>query len=160
MNRGRSIYPAILDTYLKETDILFKDMFTFTDPFHVVLPDSCLKYPIMDVKYDNDNLYLVFVVNGIDKKDIDISLTDDIIEVRYEKPHATKHDKLKNDLEYTYIHQKISKKAFAVKWKINASVFELNDDAIKSDLKNGELTITVPIKEEKKPKKPVKINIK
>jgi len=152
MNRSRSNLPAILDTYLRDTDILFKDVFTFTDPFHCVLPDTCIKYPIMDVKYDSDNLYLVFVVNGIDKKDIDISLTDDIIEVRYDKKGDTD--------DCTYIHKKISKKAFAVKWKINASIFELTGDSIKSDLKNGELIITVPIKEEKKPKKPVRINIK
>ena len=141
----------MFDTFFEDSDILFRDVFVSKDPFHRIKPDAQLKHPIMDVKHDDENLYLTFVVNGVDKKDISVSLTDDIVEVKYDKP--------KDEKRYFYVYQKISRKSFNVKWKINKSVFELDEEKIGIDLKNGELTVTIPIKDEMRPKKPVKLKI-
>jgi len=146
--------PSIFDTIFNDSDILFRDIFVSKDPFHKIQADSYIKYPIMDVKHDDEKLYLTFVVNGIDKEDIDVSLTDDILEVKYDKK---KDDSDKN---CNYIYQKISRKSWGVKWKINKSVFDLDENKINIDLENGELTVTIPIKEEMRPKKPVKLEIK
>lgn len=145
--------PSIFDTVFEESDILFRDIFVSKDPFHRVKPDASIKYPIMDVKHDDENLYLTFVVNGIDKDDIVVSLTDDILEVKYDR----KNEDCK---KYKYIYQKISRKSFGVKWKINKSVFDLDEEKIDIDLNNGELTVKIPIKEEMRPQKPVKLKIK
>lgn len=149
---NRSFVPSIFDTFFEESDILFRDIFITKDPYHHVKPDAQIKYPIMDVKHDDENLYLTFVVNGINKNDIVVSLTDDILEVKYDKNKDESN-------KFNYIYQKISRKSFGVKWKINKSVFNLDKDKIDIDLKNGELTVKIPIKEEMRPKKPVQLKI-
>jgi len=143
---------SLLDSIFGESDILFRNVFVNNDPFHRVISDASIKYPIMDVKYDDDNLYITIVVNGIKKEDIAVLLTDDIIEIKYDKVAPV--DKFK------YIYQKISKKSFDVKWKINKSVFDISEDKINIDLVDGEMTITIPMLDKMKPKKPINIKIK
>jgi len=152
--------PSIFDTIFEDSDILFRDIFVSKDPFHHVKPDASIKYPIMDVKHDDEYLYITFVVNGIDKKDINVSLTDDILEVKYDKPFSTKKEKMEDDIKYVYIYQKISRKSWGVKWKINKSVFDLDENKINIDLNHGELVVKIPIKEEMRPQKPIKLSIK
>lgn len=141
----------LFDTFFSEEDVLYRDAFCSKTPFKTVFTQDFCKYPVMDAKHDNYNLYLTFVVNGIKKDDIKITLTDDIIEVKF--------DKKKEDDKFVYLYQKISRKSFDVKWKINTSIVDLNPENVKTELKDGELIIVIPIKEEFRPKKPIPLKI-
>jgi len=143
---------AVIDSFFKDEDILFRDVFRSKGPFQTIRNENFISYPIMDAKHDDENFYLTFVVNGIDKKDIEINLIDDIIEVKYDKSKE-------EDDKCVYLYQKISRKSFDVKWKVNKSIVDLSEGKIKVDLKNGELIITMPIKEKYRPKKPVNLKI-
>lgn len=150
-NAKRVIKNTIFDTFFAEDDLLFRDVFCSKGPFQTTRTESVIRYPIMDAKHDDENFYLTFVVNGIDKDDIKVSLTDDIIEVKY--------DKKKDEDKCIYLYQKISRKSFDVKWKVNKSIVDLSPEKMKVKVKNGELVITMPIKDEFRPKKPVKLKI-
>ena len=77
----------ILDSLFNESDILFRDVFSSQLPFQPL--SKQISYPIMDAYYDDEHFYLKFVVNGLKKEDLEISLDDDILEVKYSKPLKT-----------------------------------------------------------------------
>ena len=125
------------------TDLLFKNFFDNNSIFTSYVEQKP-NYPV-DI-YTNDNtLCFDIACVGLEKKDINITTEGNILKVIYEKPSRDTDNSTKND----YIHKGITRKSFNMGWKIAA---KYNLDKIEAVMKNGLLSITIPIAEEAKPK--------
>lgn len=106
-------------------DEFFKEDF-FTRPTNVFTS------PVTDIVSNDDEYIIEMEVAGFKKKDISINITDDILTVKGET------------------ERKERKRSFERSFTLDGSI--LNYDGIESTLKDGILTITLPKKEEQKPK--------
>jgi HSP20 family protein len=106
--------------------------------------------PLMDISETNENLIIKVEVPGVESKDIDISITGDILTIKGEKK-SEKEEKNKN---YHFIERKYG--AFLRSVTLPVSV---KTDQIKAEYKNGILEINLPKIEKSEVKKiPVKIS--
>ena len=127
------------------TDLFFKNFFdTQSDyqSFAEVKPG----YPC-DIKVEEAGLQFDIACVGLDKDDIKLDIADNTLRVIYEKP--TIESNPSDEDAGHYIHRGIVRKAFNLGWKISP---KYNLDEIEAVMKNGLLTITIPIAEEAKPK--------
>lgn len=135
--------PAQSGYPLGNIDQLFEDFFRRW-PMHVAWPthylssmfkDEYLRAPSLDV-IDRDNEVVVRAeVPGIDKKDIDISLTDTLLTIKGESRKESKQEK------GDYHRREISTSSFSRSVSLPGSV-----DASKAvaSLKDGVLEVTLP----------------
>jgi len=125
-----------LNDFFNDSDFLFSN--SFKDPFHFI-KDETIKYPAIDMAFDDSKLYITIAVCGIKKDDLSLELKENVLYVNYEpKKDNTESGKL------TYLRHKISKKKFNLMFKIHQKC-DLNN--IESKVENGELLITIPYKE-------------
>jgi len=94
----------------------------------------------VDVVEKDDQLEVVAVTPGFDKKDI---------KIEYEKGYLTVSGEVKEEKEEKkkYLYREIGSKTFARRFYLGDSFDKQNIDA---NFKNGVLTITLPKKEEEK----------
>ncbi|MFQ6077797.1 MAG: Hsp20/alpha crystallin family protein [Thermodesulfobacteriota bacterium] len=105
--------------------------------------------PSLDVSETKNNIVVKAEVPGMDAKDIDISLANDVLTIRGEK----KQEKEEKDENYHRVERSYG--AFARSVRLPQ---EVQSDKIKANYKNGVLKITLPKSEEAK-KKEVKIKV-
>ncbi len=105
--------------------------------------------PSLDVSETKDNIVVKAEVPGMDAKDIDISLTNDVLTVKGEKKQE------KEEKEENYHRIERSYGAFSRSIRLPR---EVQSDKIKANYKNGVLKITLPKSEEAK-KKEIKIKV-
>ena len=123
------------------TDLLFKNFFDTNTQFNSYV-DSKPNYPVDIASVDN-GLVIEIAAVGLDKKDIQIETSENQLKVIYNKGESDSPD------GYEYIHRGIAKRAFNLGWKISP---KYNLNGIKATMKNGLLSIEIPISEEAKPK--------
>lgn len=123
------------------TDLLFKNFFDTNTQFNSYV-DSKPNYPV-DIATTENSLVLEIAAVGLDKKDIQIETSENQLKVIYNKGESDSPD------GYEYIHRGIAKRAFNLGWKISP---KYNLNGIKATMKNGLLSIEIPISEEAKPK--------
>jgi HSP20 family protein len=99
--------------------------------------------PRTDVKETPDGLTITAEIPGLEAKDVDVSLSGDLLTIKGEK----KDEKEEKD-EYHHVVER-SYGAFARTVRLPAPVAA---DKIKASFKNGVLTVTLPKTEESKPK--------
>lgn len=123
-------------------DLLFKDFFADD----IFAPVKKIHYPV-DIYEDKNGIYLDIVALGTKKEDIEIEVKDeDILKVSCKNCYTDIFD-----AEKCVVHVKnIARRGFDFGWKIPAK-FDLKK--IEADLKDGLLSIKIPIKPESKPKK-------
>lgn len=123
------------------------DDFFSNDPF---MRDRDL--PAMNVKENTDNFEIELAVPGFSKKEIEVSLENDILHVSAEK---SKEDVEENENGYT--RKEFSYNSFDRKLKIPTSVNQGKD--VKATYKNGLLTLLLAKNEEvvEPPKKIIEI---
>ena len=123
-------------------DTIFKDLGRVT-PQRYIYQNT---YPPLDVFVNEDTYELVmeFAVAGIPRDKIHLTVDGEYLNLNIEKAE--------NKAEgYKCIQQGIKKSAISKKFFIPQSRYDL--DAIETFLEEGLLTISIPAKEESKPKK-------
>jgi HSP20 family protein len=97
--------------------------------------------PKVDVTEDNNNLYVKAELPGVDKKDVKVTVTGDVLTISGEKV-SEQRDENKN-----YYRIERSSGAFSRSFTLPA---EIETDKIGAESKDGVLTIILPKKEEAK----------
>ena len=99
--------------------------------------------PRVNVRENEDKVSLTFEVPGMDKGDIKIVVENDILTVSGERKFSD--DKSENDIVRSEIHSGSFSRSFTLPDTVDA-------EKVTADYKNGLLEVTLPKKEEKKPK--------
>lgn len=105
--------------------------------------------PAVDIYETEHELVVKADLPDVDPKDLDIRVENNILTIRGERKFEKKVS------EENYLRVERSYGSFARSFTLANTV---NADAIKADYQNGVLTLTVPKREEAKPKQ-IKINI-
>ena len=127
-------------------DILFRNFFD-RELEYAPAHQSKISHPL-DIYYTEEGLFFEIACTGLSKKDVDIKIEGDQLNISYQKP------KEEETLPEGYIYHGLSRKSFNIGYKI-ASKFKLSDAS--ADMQNGLLKIKVPVAEESK-SKVLKIN--
>jgi HSP20 family protein len=106
-------------------------------------------FPSLDITETKNDIVVKAEIPGMDPKDIDISLTNDILTIKGEK----KQEKEEKEENYHLIERSYGKFIRLVRLP-----GEVKSDKISASYKNGVLNITLPKSEEAK-KKEVKIKV-
>ena len=134
-----------LQERLFPTDLLFKNFFDSESIFRS-FAETKPNYPV-DIKVTDASIDFDIACVGLSKNDINIDVANNTLRIIYEKPTVEPNPSDKDAGEY--IHKGITRKSFNMGWKI-AAIYNLNKiDAV---MKNGLLSITIPVAEEAKPK--------
>jgi HSP20 family protein len=129
-----------LQHFFDKSDFLFSNVF---DQGYHFISDETIKYPAIDMAYDDKFLFITVAVCGLNKKDISIEIKDDILNIKH-KPST-----LNTDNKINYLRQRISRKAFDLSFKISP---KCDTDNVDVSLENGELILKFPVKDINKPK--------
>ena len=127
------------------TDLLFRNFFDTNSGFQSYVEQKP-NYPV-DVYIKDNELCFDIACVGLDKKDIDIQTEGNTLKVSYKKPSVESNPS--NEEAPDYIHKGITRKSFDLGWKISAKYNLVN---ISAAMKNGLLTITIPVAKESLPK--------
>jgi HSP20 family protein len=122
----------------------------FNDTFERSSDDSSLSAwaPSVDIYETEHELVVKADLPDIDPKDLDIRVENNILTIRGER----KFEKKVNEENYLRVERSYG--SFARSFTLASTV---NSDAIKAEYQNGVLTLTVPKREEAKPKQ-IKVN--
>ena len=121
-----------------------QDMGGLMDRWFDAFDDGAVKYPQVDVHEDKDNVYVRADLPGIKTEDIKVEVDESgILSIRGERKAEKEFDR---DSCYRIERQYGS---FERRFRLGQSV---DGDNIKAEYKHGELKLTIPKKEEKKPK--------
>ena len=123
----------------------------FQDVFERAGEESSLTAwaPAVDIYETEHELVVKADLPDIDPKDLDIRVENNILTIRGER----KFEKKVNEDNYLRVERSYG--AFARSFTLTNAV---NADAIKADYQNGVLTLTIPKREEAKPKQ-IKVNV-
>jgi HSP20 family protein len=105
--------------------------------------------PAVDIYETEQELVVKADLPDVDPKDLDIRVENNILTIRGER----KFEKKVNEENYLRVERAYG--SFARSFTLANTV---NTDAIKADYQNGVLTLTIPKREEAKPKQ-VKVNV-
>jgi HSP20 family protein len=123
----------------------------FNDVFERVGEESSLTAwaPAVDIYETEHELVVKADLPEVDPKDLDICVENNILTIRGER----KFEKKVNEDNYLRVERAYG--SFARSFTLANTV---NSEAIKADYQNGVLTLTIPKKEEAKPKQ-IKVNV-
>ncbi len=123
----------------------------FNDVFERANQESSLTAwgPSVDIYETEHELVVKADLPEVDPKDLDIRVENNILTIRGER----KFEKKVNEENYLRVERAYG--SFARSFTLANSV---NSDAIKADYQNGVLTLSIPKKEEAKPKQ-IKVNV-
>ena len=127
------------------TDLLFRNFFDTNSMFQSYVEQKP-NYPV-DVYTLGNELCFDIACVGLDKQDINIQTEGNTLKVSYKKPSVESNPS--DDEAPDYIHKGITRKSFDMGWKISA---KYNLNSISALMKNGLLTITIPVAKESLPK--------
>ena len=127
------------------TDLLFRNFFDTNSMFQSYVEQKP-NYPVDIYTLDNELCFDIACV-GLDKKDIDIQTEGNTLKVSYQKPSIESNPS--DEEAADYIHKGITRKSFDMGWKISA---KYNLSGIVAGMKNGLLTIKIPVSKESLPK--------
>ena len=105
--------------------------------------------PAVDIYETEHELVVKADLPEVDPKDLDIRVENNILTIRGERKFEKKVD------EDNYLREERSYGSFARSFTLANTV---NSEAIKAEYQNGVLTLTIPKREEAKPKQ-IKVNV-
>ena len=130
----------LLNRHLSPFDILVKNFFQSEEQFQTP-NNKIINHPV-DIYEDDDGIYFDIACTGLNKKQVNVNVENDILKVSYKKESTTLVDK--------HVHfSGIVKRSFDLGWKI-ARRFDLSK--IEASMKDGLLKIFIPLTPENKPK--------
>jgi HSP20 family protein len=123
----------------------------FNDAFERTGEESNLTTwaPAVDINENEQALVVRADLPGIDPKDLDIRVENNILTIRGERKFEKKTD------EANYLRVERAYGSFSRSFSLANTV---NPEGIKADYQNGVLTLTIPKREEAKPKQ-IKVNV-
>ncbi len=123
----------------------------FSDAFERTSEESNLTSwaPAVDIYETEHELVVKADVPDVDPKDLDIRVENNILTIRGERKFEKKVD------ENNYLRVERAYGSFARSFSLANTV---NAEAIKADYQNGVLTLSIPKREEAKPKQ-IKVNV-
>ncbi len=128
----------------KEMNKMFENFFERSEKRALVSPKKSLKEPLSDIKETNKDVVINLDMPGIDKKDIEVIIKDNTLEVKAEKKQESKIEKkglYKHERSYTGFYRSLSLPA------------NVKGNKVETDYKNGVLKITIPKAEKKEARK-------
>ena len=125
-------------------DLLFRNLFKADGVFQPTTFENKQPHPL-DIYYDDEGLHFEVACTGLTKKDIQLEIDGDLLQIIYDKPN----DDLSEDTYAGYIYKGLSKRSFNLGYKVSAK-FEL--EQLEAEMKDGLLHLFIPIAESKKPK--------
>ena len=125
-------------------DLLFRNLFKADGVFQPTTFENKQPHPL-DIYYDDKGLHFEVACTGLTKKDIQLEIDGDLLQIIYDKPN----DDLSEDTYAGYIYKGLSKRSFNLGYKVSAK-FEL--EQLEAEMKDGLLHLFIPIAESKKPK--------
>ena len=130
----------LLNRHLSPFDILVKNFFQSEEQFQTP-NNKIINHPV-DIYEDDDGIYFDIACTGLNKKQVNVNVENDILKVSYKKESTTLVDK--------HVHfSGIAKRSFDLGWKI-ARRFDLAK--IEASMKDGLLKLFIPLTPENKPK--------
>jgi HSP20 family protein len=130
----------------REIDNLFDNFFNFPSLRTV---DSCDFMPRVNIRDTKDNVIMTFELPGMEKKDIKVTVKDDVLTVSGERRFQ------REEKENGWVRNEIASGSFSRSFTLPDTV---NTDKISADYKNGLLEIKLPKLEERKPKE-IEVNV-
>ena len=128
------------NSHLSPFDILVKDFFKSEEQFQTP-NNKTINHPV-DIYEDENGIYFDIACTGLNKKQIDVNVENDILKVSYKKEESPPDER--------HIHYSgIAKRSFNLGWKI-ARRFDLAK--IEASMKDGLLKLFIPLTPENKPK--------
>jgi len=106
--------------------------------------DTDTTLPAVNIKEDDNGFSIEVAAPGMDKKDFNINFDNDILTISSEK-NVENEDKGDN-----YTRKEYSYQSFTRSFRIPENT--VDSDKISASYKNGELMISIPKREEAKPK--------
>ena len=122
-------------------DLLFRNLFKADGVFQPTTFESKQPHPL-DIFYDDEGLHFEVACTGLTKKDIQLEIDGDLLQIIYEKP--SEEEDFSN-----YVYKGLAKRSFNLGYKV-AAKFEL--EKLEAEMKDGLLHLFVPTAESKKPK--------
>ena len=130
----------LLNRHLSPFDILVKNFFQSEEQFQTP-NNKTINHPV-DIYEDENGIYFDIACTGLNKKQIDVNVENDILKVSYKRESTELVDK--------HVHYSgIAKRSFNLGWKI-ARRFDLAK--IEASMKDGLLKLFIPLTPENKPK--------
>ena len=129
-----------VDSFRREMDRMFENFFGSGAD---VGESSLTWYPSVDIKETKDDFVLMAEVPGMAKDDIKINISENTLTVKGEK----KEEKKEDDQNYHRVERRYGtfQRSFTLP-------IQVQGNKVKAAYKDGVLTITLPKKEEVKPK--------
>ena len=131
-----------LERHFSPLDILVKNFFNAEQEEFQQPNNRILNHPV-DIYEDKTGLFFDIACTGLNKKQVDIKVEDDVLRVIY-----TRKDK-DEDKDLHIYHSGIAKRSFNIGWKI-ARRFSLPE--IEASMKDGLLKLFIPFTPESKTK--------
>jgi HSP20 family protein len=132
-----------LEALMQDFDLLFSSVFNNKNYHFTSMADCDIRYPIIDQRFNDEEQQIIIAATGATKEDFEIKLTDDILSIK------RVHSSDQGNEKYKYVKNNISRKKFDIAFKIPKK-WDAENLNVQLDL--GELIITIPVKEEEKPK--------
>ena len=130
----------LLNRHLSPFDILVKNFFQSEEQFQTP-NNKIINHPV-DIYEDDDGIYFDIACTGLNKKQVNVNVENDILKVSYKKESTTLVDK--------HVHfSGIAKRSFDLGWKI-ARRFDLSK--IEAQMKDGLLKLFIPLTPDSLPK--------
>ena len=133
----------LLNRHLSPFDILVKNFFQSEEQFQTP-NNKTINHPV-DIYEDENGIYFDIACTGLNKKQIDVNVENDILKVSYKKDPNSEDI---NSASYCH-YSGIAKRSFNLGWKI-ARRFDLSK--IEASMKDGLLKLFIPLTPENKPK--------
>ena len=132
----------LLNRHLSPFDILVKNFFQSEEQFQTP-NNKIINHPV-DIYDDGTGIYFDIACTGLNKKQIDVNVENDILKVSYSKASL---DKIEDNRHF--YHSGIAKRSFDLGWKI-ARRYDLSK--IEATMKDGLLKLFIPLTPENTPK--------
>ena len=136
------------DSFLTPFDKMFDQLFETSFPEVIrnvgVKPFEGTAYPKVNVYQYDDKVGIVAEIPGLDKKDLEIEVTDEVLTISGKKHSIVEDENAK------VLRRELKGSSFKRSFTLGES---LNGDNIKASFKNGVLNIDIPKVEPELPKK-------
>jgi HSP20 family protein len=132
---------AMLPTILRRSSRPFYMPNFFDDDFFPVLNSRTSSMPAVNIKEDEKNYFLDLAIPGMDKKDLNIDINEDVLTISSESKNETSEER------DGYKKKEFNYSSFCRSFYIPDNV---NRDKIEANYKDGVLTVSLPKMEEEK----------